>query len=74
MALEVKPLPREFLFRQGKGNTRPLADPGASMGPEEVRAHYSAIYPEMASAGIEGPESVNGVQRYVFSGSVGTKG
>ena len=74
MALEVKALPREFVFRQGKGNERDLADPGAAMSAEEVRAHYSALYPELASAGIDGPETVNGVERYVFTGSVGTKG
>lgn len=74
MALEVKALPREFLARQGKGNERVLTDPGTGMSPEEVRAHYAQVYPELASAGIEGPVVKDGKQVYVFTGSVGLKG
>ncbi len=75
MALEVKALQRDFVSRQGKGGSeRVLADPAPGMSPEEVRAHYSQVYPELASASIDGPEIRDGRQVYVFSRSVGTKG
>ncbi len=75
MALEVKPLQREFVSRQGKaGAERILGDPAPGMSPEEVRAHYSQVYPELASASIDGPEIRDDRQVYVFTGSVGTKG
>jgi PRTRC genetic system protein C len=74
MALKVEALPREFVARQGKGNERVLSDPGQGMSPEEVRTHYAQVYPELASAGIEGPSVQDGKQVYVFTGSVGVKG
>jgi PRTRC genetic system protein C len=51
-----------------------LPDPSVVLTPEEVKAVYSAHYPELATASIEGPEVVGDKLRYQFRISVGTKG
>lgn len=50
-----------------------LADPGAGMAPEAVRDFYSAMYPEITTAAIEGPEERAGKLHYTFRRAVGTK-
>jgi len=42
--------------------------------PREVRDLYSAQYPELVSAEIEGGDVANGRQDYTFRKAVGTKG
>ena len=66
---KVEKLQREFSY-----NGLTLPDPGAQLSPEEVRNIYSAAYPEITSAGIEGPERKGDKLVYVFKRAVGTKG
>ena len=51
-----------------------LPDPGKSLSLEEVRDVYSAAYPELVSACIEGPEKHGDNLIYTFKKGVGTKG
>lgn len=50
-----------------------LVDPDVSMSPDSVRDFYSALYPEITTAVIEGPEQKNGKLCYTFKRAVGTK-
>lgn len=63
----------ETLERTFKYNGVTLNDPGAHMTPEQVKEFYSAAYPELATAVVEGPEERNGKLEYSFRRSVGTK-
>lgn len=51
-----------------------LPDPGAHMSPDQVRDLYSANFPELATAAVEGPTAVGGRLAYEFRRAVGTKG
>jgi len=51
-----------------------LADPNPSHTPEQVQSFYSAMYPEINSATVEGPEIVGRNLVYSIRRSVGTKG
>lgn len=67
--LQVATLTREFTY-----NGLTLPDPGPNMTPEMVRDMFSAAYPEITSAAIEGPERKGDKLCYVFKRAVGTKG
>lgn len=68
MAIKIEKLEREFHY-----NGLVLADvPGQS--PEDVRSIYSAAYPEITAAVIEGPERKGEKLVYTFKRAVGTKG
>lgn len=69
MALETQQLVRAFRY-----NSVDLADPGAAYTPAQVRDFYCAIYPQITTAAIEGPEIVDGKMIYEFRRAVGTKG
>ncbi len=62
-------LPRVFRY-----NSVELEDPGPEHDPVDVRNLYSATYPEITSAAIEGPETKDGKRVYTFRKAVGTKG
>ena len=51
--MEVHVLEREFLY-----NGVNLPDTTPTMTPEQVRETYTHLYPEIATAAIEGPETV----------------
>lgn len=68
MAIDVKPIERRFRYH---GVTLPDV---AGMSPTDIRDLYSAQYPELVSADIEGGEIVEGVQEFTFRRAVGTKG
>ena len=68
-SLKTIPLQREFHYQGLK-----LPDPGEGMSPEQVRDFYSATYPEIATAAIEGPEATGAALRYTFARAIGTKG
>lgn len=53
------------------GVTLPDPVPGAT--PEQVRDIYSARYPEITTATIEGPVERAGKLHYTFTRAVGTK-
>ncbi len=69
MAVQIKALERSFAY-----NGVSLPDPGANMSLEVVRDVYSAVYPEIVSASIEGPEQRGGKLVYAFRKAVGSKG
>lgn len=69
MTLETRSLERTFRY-----NSVDLVDPGAQYSAEEVRDLYTATYPELANAAIEGPEQKEGKLVYTFRRPVGTKG
>ena len=51
MTITVQKLLRAFAY-----NGIALPDPGCELSPEQVRDVYSATYPEITTASIEGPE------------------
>ncbi|MHB1678661.1 MAG: PRTRC system protein C [Sulfuriferula sp.] len=69
MTIQVTGLERSFSY-----NGVSLPDPGAALTLEQVRDVYSAAFPEIVSAFIEGPEQKNGKLLYVFRKAVGAKG
>ena len=48
MALKTMTLPREFIL-----DGRKLADPNPSLSIEDVRTHYTGIYPALNNASYE---------------------
>lgn len=62
------------LKRVFKYNGMTLPDPSPDMTPDDVRDLYSATYAELATAGVEGPETKGGKLEYSFRKAVGTKG
>ena len=50
-----------------------LTDPDPGSTAEEVRDFYSAMYPEITTATIEGPEERGGKLHYKIARAVGTK-
>lgn len=69
MAVTTTALKRHFKYNSVK-----LPDPGSNLSPEQVRDLYSATYPELASASIEGPVTKGNSMEYEFRRAVGTKG
>ena len=67
--IKVTSLAREFSY-----NSVSLPDPSPSLSLEQVRDVYSASFPEIVSAAIEGPERKNGKLLYVFRKAAGAKG
>lgn len=55
-------------------NSIELEDPGPQYDPVDVRNLYSATYPEITSAAIEGPDKDGDKVVYTFRRAVGTKG
>ena len=64
----------ERLLRRFVYNSIVLDDPDPAMNPDEVREFYSAIYPELTQAVIDGPDIEDGAEAYEFRKTVGTKG
>jgi PRTRC genetic system protein C len=69
MSIAVAALVREFVY-----NGVNLTDPGPAFTPEEVRDLYSAQYPELTTAAIDGPEYSGQVMRFKFVRAAGAKG
>ena len=69
MAIDVATAVREFLY-----NGMSLPDPGATFSPEDVRDLFSAQYPELTTAAIDGPEVKGEVLTYKFMRAAGAKG
>ena len=65
----IQVLPRIFMY-----NNLTLDDPDPKMTPEEVKAFYAEVYPELTQAAIEGPEPSDTAVEYRFRRAVGTKG
>lgn len=69
MAIKVTSITRVFKY-----NGVTLPDPGHHLTPEGVRDMYSAAYPEIVTAAIEGPEIKGNKEVYEFRRVTGTKG
>lgn len=69
MALIATAATRAFSF-----NGVDLPDPAGAMSVEEVRELYSATYPELTTATVQGPEVRGNRLVYTFQRAVGTKG
>lgn len=68
--MQVTALERTFSYN---GVSLPDIDP--KMPPAEVMGFYaSTMFPELASAEIEGPDEGNGKLKYSFRKAVGKKG
>lgn len=51
-----------------------LPDPNPNLSADQVRDVYSATYPELATATVEGPETSDGKMLYTFRRAAGMKG
>lgn len=69
MTIQVTQAKRVFIYGSAH-----LPDPGEGLSPEEVRDVYSASFPEIVSAAIEGPVAKNGTLEFTFRKAVGSKG
>jgi PRTRC genetic system protein C len=69
MPLTITKMTRLFSF-----NGIRLPDPNPNMSVDEVKALYSAQYPELATAVVNGPEAVGDKMRYTFERAIGSKG
>ena len=67
--MTIETMDREFRY----DNLR-LPDPNKELSIEEVRAAFSATYPEIATASVTGPEAVGNKLVYRFTKAIGTKG
>jgi len=69
MAIAVQEAIREFHY-----NGTSLGDPGKAMSVQQVRDLYSATFPELTSAVVEGPTRKGERLVYEFRRHAGTKG
>lgn len=69
MQVQVQEVSREFHYNGVK-----LVDPIPTADPEKIKSFYAALYPEITSAIVEGPEYKGNKMVYTFKRSVGTKG
>jgi PRTRC genetic system protein C len=67
--MQIKELKRAFKY-----NGVALDDPNFKFTLVQVRDFFAAVYPEIISADIEGPDQVGNTQVYTFKRAVGTKG
>ncbi|MEC4718309.1 PRTRC system protein C [Noviherbaspirillum sp. CPCC 100848] len=51
-----------------------LPDPNPAYTPEEVKEHYTAVYPELVNASVEGGDFDGTNQAFAFRRGTGTKG
>lgn len=73
MALQVTALERKFVLKKN-GKDVALSDPNPDFSPAEVMSFYSAMYPELTTATLHGPNiTLKGVE-YELKTSVGVKG
>ncbi len=72
--MTTQALPR--VFKLGLANeTLTVDDPNPDLTPEEVKAHFAALYPQIASGVISPPEIEEDKLVYSISGkTVGVKG
>ena len=68
MALKTTTLPREFIL-----DGRKLADPNPAMSIDEVRTHYTGIYPALNNSSYE-EQLTERARTITFTTSIGQKG
>ncbi|XUW93275.1 PRTRC system protein C (plasmid) [Burkholderia sp. M6-3] len=69
MSISIAALVRQFSY-----NGVALLDPGPAFSPEDVRDLYSAQYPELTTAAVDGPDLSGDVAIYKFVRAAGAKG
>lgn len=69
MALQAQALTRVFSY-----NGAELPCPGASLSVNEVRDIYSATFPELTNATVDGPEAKGDKLVFTFVKTAGAKG
>ena len=69
MAIRVTRMLRTFSFLGAR-----LPDPNPAMTVEDVKSYYAAVYPELATAVVNGPEAVGDTMKYTFERAIGSKG
>lgn len=69
MALQAQAIERRFVYAG-----MPLPDPSSTMSPAEVLQLWSATYPELLNAAVEGPTVEGAVHTYSFVKAVRDKG
>ena len=55
-------------------NGSPLTDPDPALSPAAIKDFYSAMYPDLLNAEIQGPEVKDGELVFTFHRTTGTKG
>lgn len=72
--ITITPLPRKFLL-QFPAKEFLMDDPNPNLTPQEIKTHFTAVYPELASGEVIGPEIKDDAAVYTISGkTIGTKG
>ncbi|MCA8205215.1 PRTRC system protein C [Burkholderia sp. AU33545] len=69
MSISIAAVVREFLY-----NGMALMDPGVAFSPDQVRDLYTAQYPELTTAAVDGPQIKGEVMSYTFVRAAGAKG
>ncbi|MFM0123361.1 MULTISPECIES: PRTRC system protein C [Paraburkholderia] len=69
MSISITALVRQFSY-----NGVAFTDPGPAFSPEDVRDLYSAQYPELTTASVDGPEIAGDIATYKFVRAAGAKG
>lgn len=69
MSISIAALVREFTY-----NGMALMDPGPAFSPDQVRDLYTAQYPELTTASVDGPDMKGRVAQYKFVRAAGAKG
>ncbi|MGU3778944.1 PRTRC system protein C [Burkholderia metallica] len=69
MSISIAALVREFTY-----NGMALMDPGPAFSPDQVRDLYTAQYPELTTAAVDGPDMKGEVAHYTFVRAAGAKG
>jgi PRTRC genetic system protein C len=69
MSISIAAVIREFAY-----NGMSLLDPGPTFTPDQVRDLYTAQYPELTTATVDGPEIKDAVMRFTFVRAAGAKG
>ena len=69
MSISIAAIVREFTY-----NGMALLDPGPAFSPDQVRDLYTAQYPELTTAAVDGPEVKGDVMAYKFVRAAGATG
>lgn len=69
MTIEIKEMPRKVMY-----NDMEMRDPGPDFSIEEIKEMYTAEYPELGTALIDGPVQHEDHMAYTFVLNTGSKG
>ena len=69
MPVSIERLERSFIL-----DGKVLPDPGSHLSVEQVREMYIPSHPEITTATVVGPETVDGKLSYTFTRAIGAKG